>query len=159
MKKILALTLAAVMAAGMTTVAFAVDKDVKFEYSNNNNYIVVDRNDSGKFGDGKAGDADIDVTYNVSGGEFTGFKREDGGKKIAIPVYDKKGNPLTDEDELRGWKVKADWAVGDGFYFGCGSVFGQTRKGAGKYGFRGSHAADGVHCQRQSKRRQRVKSN
>ena len=113
MKKILALTLAAVMAAGMTTVAFAVDKDVKFEYSNDNNYIVVDRNDSGKFGDGKAGDADIDVTYNVTGGEFTGFKREDGGKKIAIPVYDKKGNPLTDEDELRGWKVKADWAVGD----------------------------------------------
>ena len=108
MKKILALTLAAVMAAGMTTVAFAVDKDVNFEYSNDNNYIVVDRNDSGKFGDGKAGDADIDVTYNVSGGEFTGFKREDGGKKIAIVGQGRLvGKPLAKMWRNSGYDVTA----------------------------------------------------
>ena len=109
MKKIFALALAALMTAGMTTVAFAVDNSVGFVDSSNLNAVVVDVNDDGKFDN----TAVKDNVYTTTGGHFNGFAREDGGKKVAIPVYDAYGNALTDEDALRGWRVKAEWSVGD----------------------------------------------
>ena len=116
MKKILALTLAAVMTAGMSTVAFAELKDtsVRFdEKSTSNNYIIVDSNDDNKF---NTTGEDADNSYVIkaaSDGVFTGFAEEDGGKKVAIPLYDANGNKLTDESELKGWRINADWTVGD----------------------------------------------
>ena len=114
MKKIFALALAAVMAAGMTTTAFALkNAEVRFDYEKDNgsNFIMVDRDDNGKF-DVVSTDHE-DISYTVTGGQFAGFKREDGGKKVAIPVYGTDYQPLTDKDVLKGWHVKADWSVGD----------------------------------------------
>ena len=110
MKKIFALALAAVMTAGMTTVAFALDDaSVRFDTQDSRaNFMIVDRDDDGHF-EGGNGD---DMAYQSTNGEFAGFAREDGGKKVAIFLYD-YNNPLTDEDALRGWRVKAEWSVGD----------------------------------------------
>ena len=114
MKKIFALALAAVMAAGMTTVAFAVDTDVQFS-GGSSNYMVVDRDDDGKFVTTNSTDAEKDWTYVApsTSGQFVGFAREDGGKKVAILLYDATNIPIVDEDDLRGWRVKAEWSVGD----------------------------------------------
>ena len=114
MKKTLALVLAGVMAAGMTTVAFADLKDtsVRFDEAGTyHNYIIVDANDDNKF-DTKGEDHDHTIK-DAQGGVFAGFAEEDGGKKVAIPLYDNDGAKLTDESELKGWRINADWTVGD----------------------------------------------
>ena len=103
MKKTLALVLAGVMAAGMTTTAFAAlkNKEVRFDYNRDSNFIIVDRDDDNRFDtydwdeDGKEVK---DKTYNSDDGNFDRFAREDGGKKVALPVYDENGAPLTDEE-------------------------------------------------------------
>ena len=118
MKKTLALVLAGVMAAGMTTTAFAAlkNKEVRFDYNRDSNFIIVDRDDDNRFDtydwdeDGKEVK---DKTYNSDDGNFDRFAREDGGKKVALPVYDENGAPLTDEETLRGWRINDDWSVGD----------------------------------------------
>ena len=53
MKKTLALVLAALMTAGMTTVAFADLGEVKFENASSSGYVYVDADDDGKFEDGE----------------------------------------------------------------------------------------------------------
>ena len=110
MKKIFALALAALMTAGMTTVAFAVDNSVGFTDALNN-IMIVDIDDDGKFD--STGVKDNAYRASDTNGQFAGFAREDGGKKVALPLYDATGTELTDEDALRGWRVKAEWSVGD----------------------------------------------
>ncbi len=56
MKKIFALALAAVMTAGMTTVAFALDQDRVIVIGTANSTVYVDGNDNGKFDDGDTDD-------------------------------------------------------------------------------------------------------
>ena len=107
MKKTLALVLAGLMTAGMTTVAFADLGEVKFENASGSGYVYVDADDDGKFEDGEFARTTV--------GQFTPGNIGDvkGGKKVAIVVYDKNGNTFNDKDLLKGWKVKADWLVGD----------------------------------------------
>ena len=109
MKKILALTLAAVMAAGMSTVAFATPTDAEVVIAKDNQtWLFVDGDDNNKFGTD-----DGDTRYRVEAGKSVTFGRVDGGKKVALPLYDVEGNTITDKDDIKGLKVKDDWAVGD----------------------------------------------
>ena len=110
MKKILALTLAAVMAAGMSTVAFAADEFPLFVTNGGpsaSSYVYVDENDDGKFaGDEKA--------IPFSNGESVAIDKIGGGKKVAIPlVMSEDGRLATDKDDVKGYKVKTEWSVGD----------------------------------------------
>ena len=101
MKKILALTLAAVMAAGMSTVAFA-DTVVSFASSaDNKQWYAVDENDDGEFEVG-ATETEVNIDY-VSG-----------GKKVALFLYENATDKLiTDSDDVKRYKVTDDWSVGD----------------------------------------------
>ena len=130
MKKILALTLAAVMAAGMTTVAFADanvdDKDLEIKLiGQGGNTLYVDGDDDGRFGT-----ADDTFTTN-DGSEKTDGKvtilapTDDGvptdvdlsvvkgGKKVAIPLLLHGVGRVDDKDDIRNIKVKTDWKVGE----------------------------------------------
>ena len=113
MKKIFALALAAIMTAGMTTVAFALDQDRVIMIGAAGSTVYVDDNDNGKFGDtddiekalpaiSASSDALISVDVSVI----------KGGKKVAIPLFFPNGDPITDKDEIKGYKVKSDWSVG-----------------------------------------------
>ena len=130
MKKTLALVLAALMTAGMTTVAFA-------DASNNNslevtlvdvtggNYLYVDANDDGRFGSADDKFTTNNGTEHLSGAIAIAKPTTDnvptsvdlsvvkGGKKVAIPLLDEKGNKITEKDDVRRTKVKAEWKVGD----------------------------------------------
>jgi len=131
MKKTLALVLAAVMTAGMTTVAFAApatkddaDLEIKLVSEQRGNTLYVDANDDGRFGT-----TDDTFTTNdgnkMSQGKVTIYvpdegKPEDvdlsvvkGSKKVAIPLLDKDGNMIDDKDAVRRIKVKAEWKVGE----------------------------------------------
>lgn len=109
MKKIFALALAAVMTAGMTTVAFADTGKSGLALTNGNNndaYIYYDK-------DGKDGIKKDEV-----------IKPEDddvikGGKTLYIPIFKSskdtaslKTDAVTSKDDVEGWKVDADWSVG-----------------------------------------------
>ena len=115
MKKTLALVLAGVMAAGMTTVAFAADEKPEIMIATSGTtYIWVDGDDDGKFEDedkekNQANEREVEVTA----GESVSFGRVDGGKKVALPLFDTNGNSVTDKDAVKGYKVKADWSVGE----------------------------------------------
>ena len=92
MKKILALTLAAVMAAGMSTVAFAADDNNYLRFGTEGQ-VVVDMNDDGKFlGDGK------DKVANFSNGKVD-LEEIPGGKKVAIVLKDASGY-IDDKDDI-----------------------------------------------------------
>ena len=130
MKKTLALVLAALMTAGMTTVAFA-------DASNNNslevtlvdvtdgNYLYVDANDDGRFGSADDKFTTNNGTEHLSGAIAIAKPTADnvptsvdlsvvkGGKKVAIPLLDENGNKITEKDDVRRTKVKAEWKVGD----------------------------------------------
>ena len=102
MKKIFALALAAVMTAGMTTVAFADGThDVNLLNGTGSGIAYFDKDDDGVFeiSEGVAFDdiADVEV---------------DGGVKVAIPVYTKAGQKITDKDDIKSWKVTFDEKVG-----------------------------------------------
>ena len=105
MKKIFALALAALMTAGMTTVAFAAD-DAYLQFGTKGQ-VVVDMNDDGKFlGDGKDEVADFtDDKVDLS--------KVPGGKKIAIVLKSSKGGYITDKEDIKSYKVKTEWSVGD----------------------------------------------
>ena len=101
MKKILALTLAAVMAAGMSTVAFA-ETEPSIETGSEGKFWAVDTNDDGTFRIG--GDKNELGITDVVGGE----------KKVAIFLYEKGSDTyVTDEDVVDRWKATADWNIGD----------------------------------------------
>ena len=103
MKKILALTLAAVMAAGMTTVAFARnDVAVCFYNANSDNY-AIDANDDGYF--------------TVSAGHYStdeyALDSAEGGCQVALFLYNSgDGQPITDADDVDGLKISVDWDNG-----------------------------------------------
>ena len=105
MKKIFALALAALMTAGMTTVAFAAD-DAYLQFGTKGQ-VVVDMNDDGKFlGDGK------DEVENFADGKVD-LSKVPGGKKIAIVLKSSEGGYITDKDDIKSYKVKTEWSVGD----------------------------------------------
>ena len=129
MKKTLALVLAALMTAGMTTVAFAATNDNNVEVTlvdlTAGNYLYIDANDDGRFGS-----ADDKFTTNNGVEHLKGAivitppnndnvpTRIDlsvvkGGKKVAIPLLDENGDNITEKDDVRRTKVKAEWKVGD----------------------------------------------
>ena len=108
MKKIFALALAAIMTAGMTTVAFAYS-DVNLvtnDRQDKSQVLIVDSNNDGKFGDD-------DNAYYLVAGQPVSFGREDGGSKVAIALVDNAGKKITDKDAIKGYKVKATWNVGE----------------------------------------------
>ncbi len=105
MKKIFALALAAVMTAGMTTVAFAATTaDVNLAKDTATG-MFIDDDDDGKF-------ASSEEKYTVKAGESVTFSKPDGGKKVALPLYDKSGAAIDEKDDIKGYKVKAEWKVG-----------------------------------------------
>ena len=130
MKKTLALVLAAVMTAGMTTVAFAAatkddaDLEIKLVSEQNGNTLYVDANDDGRFGT-----TDDTFTTNdgnpMSQGKVTidppdEGKPEDvdlsvvkGSKKVAIPLLRDGVGKATEKEDIRNIKVKTDWKVGE----------------------------------------------
>ena len=115
MKKIFALALAAVMTAGMTTVAFAADEEPKAYLVSGvyGGYVYADTNDDGKFG-GKDNNNELIDDFKCE--EAADVSVIEGGTKVAIPVWtkDKDGKEVsaTDKDTIKGLKVKADWTVG-----------------------------------------------
>ena len=113
MKKIFALALAAVMAAGMTTTAFALDQDRVIMIGAAGSTVYVDDNDNGKFGDAD----DIEKTLPAIDPAKDTLTSVDvsvikGGKKVAIPLFFPNGDPITDKDDIKSYKVKSDWSVG-----------------------------------------------
>ena len=102
MKKIFALALAALMTAGMTTVAFAEGThDVNLLNNQGNGIAYFDKDDDGVF----------EIAEGVAFGNIDDVE-VDGGVKVAIPVYDKAGNRITDKDDIKSWKVSFDNKVG-----------------------------------------------
>ena len=105
MKKIFALALAAIMTAGMTTVAFAAD-GVKLttEVAGEQKVIyLVDLDDNGVF--------------DATKGEYLEGKAVDnceaeGGEKVAVVIYTDANVPATKE-ALKGYKVNADWLINE----------------------------------------------
>ena len=115
MKKIFALALAAIMTAGMTTVAFALDQDRVIMIGTANSTVYVDGNDNGKFDDGDTDDIKKPLPgISASSDALTSVDVSviKGGKKVAIPLFFPNGDPITDKDEIKGYKVKSDWSVG-----------------------------------------------
>ena len=96
MKKIFALALAAVMAAGMTSVAFAADS-VNFVTGGTDRYYGV------KDSDGTYTGAKIDTMDDVV---------FEGGDEVALYIFN-NGDWVKDKDELDRYKVSVDWTVGE----------------------------------------------
>ena len=105
MKKILALTLAAVMAAGMSTVAFA-DRDDNLVIKGSTTDEVVfyyDSNDDGEIEDWEKVTGEDNLAKN---------SRIDGETTIYVPIYDYETNKVvTDKDMVSGWKVYTSWDI------------------------------------------------
>ena len=108
MKKTLALVLAGVMAAGMATTAFAVDADeIGISTQTVDNFVYVDSDDDGKFTSKES------VGGFKTGNNMSTAKLE-GDKKVAIPLrFLIDGDIVTDKDDIRGYKVKTEWTVGE----------------------------------------------
>ena len=131
MKKTLALVLAAVMTAGMTTTAFAAannDNDLEVTLmGTNGNYLYVDANDDGRFGSADDKFTTNDGTEHLSGAIAIADPAGDnvpssidlsivkGGKKVAIPLLEDGTYPkmVTEKDAVRRLKVKTEWKVGE----------------------------------------------
>ncbi len=102
MKKIFALALAAVMTAGMTTVAFAdATHDVNLLNSIGSGIAYFDKDEDGVF----------ETSEGVAFGDIADYE-VDGGVKVAIPVFTKTGAKIEDKDDIKGWKVSFDSRVG-----------------------------------------------
>ena len=131
MKKTLALVLAAVMTAGMTTVTFAASlearNDAEVILLNNSKKVdvYVDDNDNDHFntdddtfddkkGTNNKGAIAINAPANDKELASVDLAVVKGGKKIAIPLLDKDGTNMIDEkDDVKRLKVKTEWKVGD----------------------------------------------
>ena len=105
MKKIFALALAALMTAGMTTVAFA-DDFVCFVQDSGTGYVYVDDNDDGKF-------LSTETTAGYTASANSVNLSIPGGKKVAIPLIMSNGVAVTEKDQVKSYKVKTSWSVGD----------------------------------------------
>ena len=102
MKKIFALALAAVMTAGMTTVAFADNVPSFASNAGNAQFWAIDENDNGVFELKSGADTELGLTDS------------EGGKKVALFLYvNATTTPITDSDDVDRYKVTADWEVGD----------------------------------------------
>ena len=131
MKKTLALVLAAVMTAGMSTVAFAApatkddaDLEIKLVSEQRGNTLYVDANDDGRFGtaddtfttnDGNVkpqGKVTIDVP-DEGKPEDVDLSVVKGSKKVAIPLLRDGVGKATEKEDIRNIKVKTDWKVGE----------------------------------------------
>ena len=98
MKKIFALALAALMTAGMTTVAFAEADPITF-VANGTNYYGVEK-DNGSYD-----------TTDVSMMDDVVFE---GGDKVALYLFKVDSDPYVyAKDDVDRYKVTADWTVGD----------------------------------------------
>ena len=98
MKKIFALALAALMTAGMTTVAFAAPDAVTFVTGGERRFGVKDDEGVYSWKAEKAG---------------TGLEDEvlDGGDEIALFLFDANAT-VTDKDDVDRYKVSVEWSVG-----------------------------------------------
>ena len=107
MKKIFALALAAVMTAGMTTVAFAdlEGRDMAF----GTEYIIAKEDSDGNFTERVYGD---DNTKRQVGTPVV-ITNVDGGDKIAIKLF-KGDSDMTKSEDEKGLKLDASWSVGKG---------------------------------------------
>ena len=102
MKKIFALALAAVMTAGMTTVAFADTGAQGLAVSAGGTKVTMYYDKDGKDG------IKSDETANM--GEKDPVA---GGKTLYVPIYtDGHCNTYATSDDVEGWRVEADWEVG-----------------------------------------------
>ena len=130
MKKTLALVLAAVMTAGMTTVAFANatnDNNLKVTLvGTDGNTLYVDDNDDDHFntdddtfddkkGTNNKGAIAINAPANDKELASVDLAVVKGGKKVAIPLLKNatKDSFVTEKDDVKRLKVKTDWKVGD----------------------------------------------
>ena len=96
MKKIFALALAAIMTAGMTTVAFAAD-GVYLAKETGKVVYFVDADDNGIF------EADEKNATDLEGGE-----------KVAILLYSESDcSVAATKDDVKGYKVNADWLINE----------------------------------------------
>ena len=96
MKKIFALALAALMTAGMTTVAFAADG---VYLANDGAKVVyfVDTDDNGIF------ESDEKFATDLEGGE-----------KVAVLLYTNSAcSTAATKDDVKGYKVNADWLINE----------------------------------------------
>ena len=130
MKKTLALVLAAVMTAGMTTVAFAnATNNNKLKVTlvgTDGNTLYVDDNDDNHFntdddtfddkkGTNNKGAIAINAPANDKELASVDLAVVKGGKKVAIPLLKDatKDSFVTEKDDVKRLKVKTDWKVGD----------------------------------------------
>ena len=111
MKKILALTLAAVMAAGMTTVAFAADPKVEDVVFTGVVYYDGDND----------GEIDESANYNrggVTNNDTLGGMLLTGGTDLYFGVmakYEGQGDVTTVDklSDTKSWEIETDWTVAD----------------------------------------------
>ena len=103
MKKIFALALAAIMTAGMTTVAFA-DTNITLA-PGGNTYVGVDLNDDGVITQTADDKTELFTSKNLPA-------NIEGGTEVAVFIYDDVSN-VEDSEQLKGYKVYTDWTVGD----------------------------------------------
>ena len=97
MKKIFALALAAIMTAGMTTVAFAA---APIDFTNaSDDYIYGVKNDGVYTTSVINDDKGLDDTLK-------------GGDEVALILYNAANKPVTDKDDIDRYKVSAEWTVG-----------------------------------------------
>ena len=107
MKKIFALALAAVMTAGMTTVAFAAPDNqlVHVQQGGSEYYVIFDGAQTGK------ADEKLDTSDVLKLNELETLK---GGTVLYFPLWDDfTGGYVGDEDDLDGWRLTTKWTVGD----------------------------------------------
>ena len=111
MKKIFALALAAVMTAGMTTVAFAANDP---DYVKFTSKVYYDVNGDGEI----ASDEAKSVKRGGEGTDTLGSEIIPGGKELYFEVQADYGDgtwkAIDKLDDLKSWEVVADWTVEDG---------------------------------------------
>ena len=101
MKKIFALALAALMTAGMTTVAFAADGlDLHNGAQQTIYYIDLDDSEVYDLDEGYTNATIANAAGDIEGGEY-----------VAIPIA--KGSQWATKDDVKGYKVYADWLINE----------------------------------------------
>ena len=109
MKKIFALALAAVMTAGMTTVAFAANDPDVVKFTGN---VYYDVNGDGEIAAGEC----KTVQRGSTGTDTLGGEIIPGGKELYFELQADYGSgyvAVDKLDDLKSWEVAADWTVED----------------------------------------------